>query len=130
MSGCRDATGLWQVAEEVPVADDGGRPGGDAFIFSFDGDTVTLPLLALHPGPLRSADGFYRLAAECRGDELWYRPPAGDWVRLATMENGRFVDIGSGRKRSFARISDDEVAGWSRAILTPRAPHDYGSGTG
>jgi hypothetical protein len=127
VSGCGDASGLWQVNQEVAVADDGGRPGGDTVIFRFDGDTVTMSLLALHPGPLRSDDGFYRLAAECRDDELWYRPPFGDWVQLATFEDGHFVDIGSGRKRIFARISDDDVAEWSRAILSPRARHDYGA---
>ena len=84
----------------------------------------------MHPGRFRSVDGFYRLAAECRGDELWYRPPRGAWVHLATIEDGHFVDMGSGRKRIFARISDDEVAEWSRAILTPRAPHDYGTPPG
>jgi hypothetical protein len=122
---CEDATGLWQVREEVPVDDDGGRAGDDTYTFAFDGDSVTVRLMTLHPGQLRSTDGFYRLSAECRGDALWYRPPFGDWVQLATFEDGGFVDVGSGRKRVFARIADSDVADWNRAILTPRPRHDY-----
>ena len=119
------ATGLWQLREEVPVHDDGGRSAGDAYTFRFDGDTVTLRLLTLHPGIWKSSDDFYRLSAQARDHALWYRPPFGDWVQLATFEDDRFVDIGSGLRRVFGRITDDEVVTWNRAILKARAPHDY-----
>ena len=44
---------------------------------------------------------------------------------LLRFEDGRFVQMGSGRKRIFERIDDAQVAAWNRAILTPREPHDY-----
>jgi hypothetical protein len=119
------ATGLWQVSEEVPVADDGGRLANDVYIFRYDGDTVTLRLPTLRLGQWKSADDVYRLAAEWRGAALWYRPPFGDWVELATFEDDRFVDVGSGRKRIFGRIDESDVADWNAAILAPREPHDY-----
>ena len=117
--------GLWQVCDEVPVADDGGRLVNDAQVFRLDGDTVTLRLHTLNPAQWKSADDFYRVAAEWRGDTLWYRPPFGDWAELATFEDGRFVDVGNGRKRIFCRIGEDEVADFNRAVLAPREPHDY-----
>jgi hypothetical protein len=119
------ASGLWQVREEVPVDDDAGRLVNDVYIFRFDGETVTLRLLTPRIGQWKSDDDFYRVAAEWRGDTLFYRPPFGDWVELATFEDDRFVDVGSGRKRIFGRIDDSEVADWNAAILAPREPHDY-----
>lgn len=125
LSGCEQAAGLWQVTDEVPVPDDGGRSALDTYIFAFDGHTVVLRLMSPIRGQWKSEDDFYRLAAECRGQALYYRPPFADWVELATFEDGRFVQVGSGRKRIFGRIGDAEVAGWNRAILKPRPPHDY-----
>lgn len=124
-SGCNQAVGLWQVKEDVPVQDDGGRLALDTYIFAFDGDTVVLRLITTTLGQWKSEDDFYRLAAECRGEALYFRPPFGDWVELAMFQDGRFVQLGSGRKRSFERIGAAEVADWNRAILTPREPHDY-----
>ena len=124
-SGCAQATGLWQVAEDVPVTDDGGRAALDTYIFAFDGETVTLRLVTTTLGQWKSEDDFYRLAAECRGEALYFRLPFADWLELATFEDGRFVQVGSGRKRIFARIADGEVAGWNRAILASREVHDY-----
>lgn len=123
--GCRQATGLWQVQKDVPVPDDGGRPALDTYIFAFDGDTVVLRLMSPIRGQWKSEDDFYRLAAECRGAALYYRPPFADWVELATFEDGRFAQVGGERKRIFQRIGDTEVADWNRAILEPREPHDY-----
>ena len=124
-SGCAQATGLWQVREDVDIEDDGGRLALDTFSFAFDGDTVVLRLASRHAGQWKSDDDFYRLAAECRGEALFIRPPFGDWVELATFEDGRFVQVGSGRKRIFERIEDAQVAAWNGAILAPREPHDY-----
>lgn len=108
--GCKQAAGLWQVKKEVPVQDDGGHSALHTYIFALDGDHVTLRLMSSIRGPWRSDDDFYRLAAECRGEALYYRPPFADWVELATFENGRFVEAGSGLKRIFQRIGDTEVA--------------------
>jgi hypothetical protein len=117
--------GLWQVREDTPVDDDGGREAANTYIFALDSDTVTLRLLAPHTHQWRSDDDFYRLATQWRGDTLWYLPPFGDWVELATFEDDHFVEIGSGRKRIFGRITDADVADWNRAILARRARHDY-----
>jgi hypothetical protein len=124
-SACEQAIGLWQVKEEMPVPDDSGRAAPDTYIFAFDGDTVTLRLMSQIRGQWKSEDDFYRLTAECRGDMLYYRPPFADWIELTTFEDGRFVQVGSGRKRIFERIGQQKVADWNRAILEPREPHDY-----
>jgi hypothetical protein len=123
--GCEQATGIWQVKEDVPLEDDGGRLGLDTYIFAFDGHTATLRLITTTLGQWKSDDDFYRLAAECRGDALYIRPPFADWLELATFEEGHFVQIGSGRKRIFERIGEAQVTEFNRAILAPREPHDY-----
>jgi len=123
--GCKQATGIWQVKEDVPLEDDGGRLGLDTYIFAFDGDTATLRLITTTLGQWKSDDDFYRLAAECREDALYIRPPFADWLELATFEDGRFVQVGSGRKRIFERIGEAQVTEFNRAILAPREPHDY-----
>jgi hypothetical protein len=124
-SGCQQAAGLWQVKEDVPVQDDGGRPALDTHVFAFDGDSIVLRLISTTLGQWKSADDFYRLAAECRGEVLHFRPPFADWVELATFEDGRFVQVGSGHKRIFERIGEEAVSEWNRAILEPRERHDY-----
>lgn len=119
------ALGIWQYSREEPFADDGGRPGGNTVLFRFDGDTVTLRLLSVHRQWWSSPDNFYRLAALFEDDTLTYRPPFGDWTQLATFEDGRFVDIGGGRKRIFAKIDESALEERDRPIATPREPHDY-----
>ena len=122
----KHSEGLWQLSRAEEVEDDGGRLGSDTYTFLFDGSTVTLRLLTLRAGQWRSDDDIYRLAADFDGHTLRYRPPFGEWTELATFEDGRFVDVGSGRKRIFERIADSEVADFNRALLRPaRAPHDY-----
>ena len=119
-SGCTQAAGLWQVKEDVQVDDDAGRLALDTYIFAFDGETVVLRLTNRHAGQWKSDDDFYRLAAECRGEALYIRPPFADWIEIATFEDGRFIQMGSGRKRIFERI---ETPRWPRgtARSSPRA---------
>jgi hypothetical protein len=123
----RDAAiGLWQLRATETVEDDvSGRLTNDAYIFRYDGDTVTLRLITTNPAMWKSDDDFYRLATRWDGDMLTYRPPFTDWTELASFDGDHFEDVGSGTRRIFGRISDDEVADWNRAILTPREPHDY-----
>jgi hypothetical protein len=121
-----DAIGLWQLRETQSTDDDaGGRLTNDAYIFRYDGDTVTLRLVTMNPAMWKSDDDFYRLAARWDGDMLSYRPPFADWAELAAFKGDHFEDVGGGTRRIFGRIADDEVADWNRAILTPREPHDY-----
>ncbi len=121
-----DAIGLWQLRETQSIADDGsGRQPNDVYIFRYDGDTVTLRLMTLQAGVWKSDDDFYRLDARWNGSMLEYRPPFADWADLASFEGDHFEDAGSGTRRVFTRIGDDEVAGWNAAILKPRARHDY-----
>jgi hypothetical protein len=122
------AQGLWQFAREEAWPDDGGRTLNNCYTFSLDGEHVTLRLLSLHPGQAKSADDFYRLAARWQGRMLQYRPPFGDWADLARFERGRFVDIGNGKRRIFARIEPSEVAAFNRDILKPRKAYRYGLG--
>jgi hypothetical protein len=126
MPGHEDAIGLWQLCETQQVPDDGrGRLTNDAYIFRYDGDTVTLRLVTVNPAMWKSDDDFYRLAARWDGDMLTYRPPFGDWAELAEFRGDHFEDVGGGTRRIFERIGEDQVADWNRAILAPRAPHDY-----
>jgi hypothetical protein len=120
------ATGIWQLQQTVAVDDDGGRRANDAYVFAFDGSTVVLRLLSLHPGQWKSDDDFYRLAAEFDGTTLRYRPPFGDWTELATFAGDHFENIGSGVRRVFAKVTPDQVADWNHALLRADRPaHDY-----
>ena len=120
------AKGLWRLREEVPVEDDHGGVANDAYIFMYSGDTVTLRLMTLRTGQWKTPDDFYTLEAKWEGDSLYYRPPFGDWTDLAAFEGDHFVNIGSGKRRVFAKITPDEVEGWNKAILKEdRQPHDY-----
>ena len=126
MSGHEDAIGLWQLQETQQVADDGsGRLTNDAYTFRYDGDTVTLRLATMNPAMWRSDDDFYRVEARWDGDMLTYRPPFGDWAELAAWVGGHFEDSGSGTRRIFGRVGEDEVPEWNRAVLAPRELHDY-----
>jgi hypothetical protein len=120
------AQGLWQYVRDEPVADDGGRQANDCFTFRLDGDHVVLRLFTLNADARLSPDDFFRLAARWQGRMLQYRPPFGDWADLARFERGRFVDIGNGKRRIFARIEPSEVAAFNRDILRPRKAHRYG----
>jgi hypothetical protein len=121
-----DAIGLWQLRDTQEIADDGsGRLTNDVYIFRYDGQTVTLRLMTLHPGPWKSEDDFYRVAARWNDSMLEYRPPFGDWTEIGAFHGDHFEDVGSGIRRVFGRIGEDEVADWNRAILKPREPHDY-----
>lgn len=120
------AQGLWQFVREEPIADDRGRQVNDAHTFRLEDDgTVVLRLLSLHAERWKSPDDFYRLATRWQARMLQYRPPFGDWADLASYERGRFIDVGNGKRRIFARIDADAVVDWNRAVLAPRAPHDY-----
>jgi hypothetical protein len=126
MSGHEDAIGLWQLKETQSVEDDGsGRLTNDAYTFRYDGDTVTLRLLTTNPAMWRSDDDMYRLDARWDGDMLTYRPPFADWTELAAWHGDHFEDSGSGTRRIFGRVDEDEVPEWNRAILAPRERHDY-----
>jgi hypothetical protein len=120
-----DAIGLWQLRETQSIADRSGRQPNDVYIFRYDGDTVTLRLPTLQDGVWKSDDDFYRLDARWNGSRLEYRPPFAGWAELASFEGDHFENVGSGTRRIFARIGDDEVADWNAAILKPRARHDY-----
>lgn len=121
-----DAAGLWQLRETQQIPDDGrGRLTSNHYTFAYDGDTVTVRLLTPHAEMWRSADDFYRLDARWDGEMLSYRPPFGDWAELAAWTGDHFEDSGSGVRRVFGRIGEDEVIDFNRAILAPRERHDY-----
>lgn len=119
------AQGLWQFEREEAVADDRGRQHNDAFTFAIQGNQLTLRLFTPHFGIWKSHDDFYQLQTRWQGTLLQYRPPFGDWAGLAFFEEGRFIDIGNGKRRLFKRIEPAEVVGFNRAILAPREAHDY-----
>jgi hypothetical protein len=126
MSGHEDAIGLWQLQETQQVDDDGsGRLTNDAYTFRYDGDTVTLRLATMNPAMWRSDDDFYRVESRWDGDMLSYRPPFGDWAELAAWVGDHFEDTGGGTRRIFARVGEDEVPEWNRAVRAPREPPDY-----
>jgi hypothetical protein len=96
------------------------------FTFAYDGEYVTLRLLTLRTGQWKSADDFYKLQSRWEGNTLYYRPPFGSWTELASFEDGRFVNVGNGKKRIFGKITDEQVVPWNAAILSPgREAHDY-----
>jgi hypothetical protein len=121
-----DAIGLWQLEATESVPDDGsGRQTNNHYTFRYDGDTVTVRLLTMHPEMWKSDDDFYRLDARWDGDMLSYRPPFGEWQELAAWVGDHFEDVGTGTRRIFRRISEDEVVDFNQAILNPRERHDY-----
>ena len=125
MTAHDDAIGLWQLKATEPAPECTGRDVTNHYTFRYDGDTVTVRLLTMHPGMWKSEDDFYRLEARWDGDMLSYRPPFGDWAEVAAFVGDHFEDNGNGIRRVFARISDAEVIDFNRAILAPRPAHDY-----
>lgn len=120
------ARGLWQFQNEIAFKDDGGKHAHDVFTFAYDGEHITMRLVTLHPGQWKSADDFYKLESKWEGDTLYYRPPFGPWTELASFEDDHFVNVGSGRKRIFGRITSAQVIPWNAAILaSKRGLHDY-----
>jgi hypothetical protein len=117
-----DATGIWRVSREEPVADDGGRVAANVPIFAFDGATVTLRLRTVHRWQPRPPDDVFRLPARLANGALTYRAPNGVWVDLATFEDGRFVDVGNGRKRIYEPVTANDLDPGDRALLPTPAP--------
>ena len=121
-----EAKGLWQFQGEVAFDHAPGLQANDVFTFTYDGGYVTLRLVTLRMGQWKSDDDFYTLQTRWEGDTLHYRPPFGEWTVLASFEDGRFVNIGNGKKRLFGKITAEQVVAWNAAILAPaRPPHDY-----
>jgi hypothetical protein len=126
MENHRQIEGIWQFESEEPVSEDNGKLVNDTFTFVYEDGTVTMRLLTLRPGQWKSDDDFYKLQARWQGDALYYLPPFGKWTELAMVEGDRFVNIGNGKKRIFAKVPGSEVVSWNRGILKPgRALHDY-----
>jgi hypothetical protein len=110
-----DAEGLWQQVSEGPA------PAGEGSSMA-----TTLRLITLGKVSWRSPDDVYTLTARWHGDTLQYLTPVGQWIDLAVFEAGRFVAVGDGTRRVFARIAPAQIAEFSAAILVPdRAAHDY-----
>ena len=117
-----DPVGIWRVSREQPVADDGGRAAANVPIFAFDGATVALRLRTVHRWQPRPADDVFRLPARFSDGELTYQAPNGAWVDLARFEDGRFVDVGSGRKRIYEPIAAGDLDPPDRALAPPQGP--------
>jgi hypothetical protein len=120
-----DAEGLWQQAREVPAPNaQGNLP--DTYTFRYEQGLVTMRLLVVSKASWRSDDGFYTLKSRWDGNTLYYLAPIGEWSELATLDGGKFVLYGEGKKREYERIQPDQVADFSKPILAPdRAPFDY-----
>lgn len=117
-----DPVGIWRVSREQSVVDDGGRAAANVPIFAFDGATVALRLRTLHQWQPRPPDDVFRLPARFADGELTYQAPDGSWVDLARFEDGRFVDVGSGRKRIYEPIAADNLEPADRALVSPQSP--------
>ena len=100
-----EATGIWRVCGEEPVADDGGRSASNVPIFAFDGTTVALRLRTVHSWQERPPDDIFRLPGRLVDGELSYQAPNGQWVDVARFEDGRFVDVGNGRRRIYEPVA-------------------------
>lgn len=121
-----NAEGLWQQSREVPAPDTAGKSLSDIYTFKYEGDLVTLRLLAVSPPTWASADSFYALKARWQGDTLEYLAPLGQWTELASFEHGQFVMAGDGVKREFVRIAPDQVADFNADIRKAARPaFDY-----
>ncbi len=117
-----DPIGIWRVSREEPVADDGGRAAANVPMFAFDGATVALRLRTVHQWQPRPPDDVFRLPARLADGELTYQAPNGAWVDLARFEDGRFVDIGSGRRRIYELIAPGDLDPRDRALVRPQDP--------
>lgn len=117
-----DPVGIWRVSGEQPVVDDGGRAAANVPIFAFDGATVALRLRTVHQWQPRPPNDVFRLPARFADGELTYQAPNGAWVDLARFEDGRFVDVGSGRKRIYEPIAADDLDPPDRPLVLPQGP--------
>jgi hypothetical protein len=121
-----DAEGLWQQSREVPAPGTEGNSLSGPYTFKYEAGLVTLHLPTISKASWRSPDGFYTLRTRWHGDTLQYLTPVGEWVDLASFEDGRFVVSGEGKRREYARITPDKIAEFSAGILKPGRPaHDY-----
>jgi hypothetical protein len=121
-----DAEGLWQQSREVPAPGTEGHSLADTYTFNYQGGLVTLHLMTMSKVSWRSPDDFYTLKSRWQGDTLQYLTPVGQWIDLATFEGGQFVASGDGKRREYARIMPDQIAGFSAGILKPDRPaFDY-----
>ena len=115
--------GIWRIDREVEAPTPPGKhlTWHDAFVCHPDG-SVSVYLLNLSPEPDDPADGIYRLESVWKGDTLFYRLPNGIEVELGTFRDGRFETEGDNRKRSYRRITSEELLPAYRPLLdTSRA---------
>jgi hypothetical protein len=102
--------------------DDGAPKSITGSIFAFDGATVALRLRTVHQWQARPPDDVFRLPARLADGELTYQAPNGAWVDLARFEDGRFVAVGSGRKRIYEPIAAGDLDPPDRTLIPPQGP--------
>jgi len=121
-----DAEGLWQQAIEVPAPGTEGKSLSDIYTFKYEHELVTLRLLATSKVSWRAPDSFYTLKSRWERGTLQYLPPLGPWTDLATFEDGKFIALGDGKRREYARITPDQVAEFNADIRKADRPaFDY-----
>ncbi|MGB3073943.1 MAG: hypothetical protein WBB36_01410 [Chitinophagales bacterium] len=106
--------GFWQFDKMLDNQVSYENQINDHFTFYYNDDEVIVRLTSTSPSKWESSDGIYRLKAKWESDKLFYLSPMGEWIELATYEDGRFVQCGIGKKKLFRKINIDEIAAWNK----------------
>lgn len=117
--------GIWQLDREIPDIEKR-ILYNNQYTFIFQQGYVIISLLSESLTQWKSPDDVYKLKSKWIDDTLYYLPPFGDWMPLAEFGDGVFFIKGSGKKRIFKKIAEENVASWNKALLMEnRVPHNY-----
>jgi PQQ-like domain len=103
--------GIWQSQSGVP--------------FRYDGDNVHLHIIRMHPWEKSPEDNVYRLKARWKGNTLYYLETWGRWQRLATFENGRFVNLSKEGGCVYEKVTKSKLKEFDAALANDRPMWSY-----
>lgn len=114
--------GIWRIPENQNMDELSCAPKP----FYFDGDTVTMRLIALKDWSGKSVDNCYKLKTTWKGNTLYWLPPFGHWEPLATLVNGRFQVNQDGVLWVYEKVERSSLDEQDRPLVdVRRILHDY-----
>jgi hypothetical protein len=119
-------TGTFRIPRDQRARHIGNAIAGPGTLrFHYDGAHVTLMLFTEKQWMWRRPDDIYRLESRWQGDELQYRPPFGDWTRLALFRDGHYETPDDTGPWIYEHVADDAKDADDRKLDDDRPAHDY-----